>query len=409
MLAGRQGRGVRWPRMDLDLTPEDLAFRDEVRAFLEEALTEDLRQAGRRTTSVFTDREYNMPWQKILHAKGWAAPSWPVEYGGTGWSDMQRYIFQAECARAGAPGLAPMGLRMVAPAIMGYGTAEQKAHYLPRILSGEDYWCQGYSEPGAGSDLASLQLRAVSDGDDYILDGSKIWTTHAHYANRMFCLVRTRFEGKPQAGITFLLLDMATPGITVKPIITLAGDHEVNQVFFDAVRVPKSGRLGEENDGWTVAKYLLEFERGGGSAAGLKVSLGRIRQIAERQGAMGETAFRRKLAEAEIAIEAIEMTEHRVMSALSAGKNPGPASSMLKTQGTEAMQRLDELGIEAVEKWGWVDQREARKPGANVEPVGPDHALQAMPRYLNDRAASIYGGSNEIQRNIMAALVLGLR
>src|SRR5258706_11874920 len=283
-----------------------------------------------------------------------------------------------------------MGLRMVAAAIMGYGSDEQKAYYLPRILSGEDYWCQGYSEPGSGSDLASLQLKATSDGDDYVIDGSKIWTTHAQFANRMFCLVRTRFDGKPQAGITFLPLDMATPGITVKPIITLAGDHEVNQVFFDAVRVPKTGRLGAENDGWTVAKYLLEFERGGGSAAGLKVSLARLRQVAAAEGLLDDPGDRRRLAEAEIAIEAIEMTEHRVMSALSSGKNPGPASSMLKTQGTEAMQRLDELAIEAVRPWSQIEQRQARTPGSNTEPVGPRHPLQGMPRYLHNPAGSIY-------------------
>ena len=231
--------------MDLDFSPQDQAFQAEVRAFLETGLPDDLRAAGRRLTSVFVDKKYSIPWQKILHAKGWVAPTWPVEYGGPGWTDMQRYIFQIECARAGAPGLAPMGLRMVGPCIMRYGTPEQKAFFLPRILSGEDYWCQGYSEPGSGSDLASLQLRATSDGDDYVLNGSKIWTTHAQWANRMFCLVRTNFEGKPQAGITFLLLEMDTPGIEVKPIITLAGEHEVNQVFFTDVRVPKSGRLGE--------------------------------------------------------------------------------------------------------------------------------------------------------------------
>src|SRR5215472_11111089 len=348
--------------MNLELSPEDLAFRDDVRAFLQKSLTPELRDAGRRTTSVFTDPRYSLAWQKILHTKGWVAPSWPKPYGGTGWNDMQRYIFARECARAGAPGLAPMGLRMVAPAIMRYGSAEQKAHYLPRILSGEDYWCQGYSEPGSGSDLASLQLRAVSDGDDYVLNGSKIWTTHAHFANRMFCLVRTRLEGKPQAGITFLLLDMATPGIAVKPIVTLAREHEVNQVFFDNVRVPRENRLGAENDGWTVAKYLLEFERGGGSAAGLKVSLVRLRSIACTERSDDVTAliedesFASKLAEAEILIDAIEMTEHRVMSALASGNNPGPASSMLKMQGTEAMQRLDELAIEAVGHYAIVEQ-----------------------------------------------------
>jgi acyl-CoA dehydrogenase len=400
--------------MNLDLSPEELAFRDEVRAFLDASLTPELREAGRRATSVFMEKRYSLAWQKILHAKGWVAPSWPKEYGGTGWSDMQRYIWSAECARAGAPSLAPMGLRMVGPCIMRYGTAEQKAHYLPRMLAGEDYWCQGYSEPGSGSDLASLQLKAVSAGDHYVLNGSKIWTTHAHWANRMFCLVRTKFDGKPQAGITFLLLDMQTPGITVKPIITLAGEHEVNQVFFDDVRVPKSGRLGEENDGWTVAKYLLEFERGGGSGAGLKISIGRLRELAasvvsdDGGRLLDDADFRGRLASAAVAVEAIEMTEHRVMSALSSGKNPGPASSMLKMQGTEAMQKLDELAVEALAHYAAVDQPEARKPGSNVEPIGPKDGLLAMARYLNNRAGSIYGGSNEIQRDIIARLVLGL-
>ena len=400
--------------MDLALSAEELAFQGEVRAFLDEALTPDLRAAGRLATSVFMDPAYSLPWQRKLHAKGWAAPTWPVEYGGTGWGEMKRAIFAAELARAGAPSLAPQGLRMVGPCIMGFGTPEQKAHYLPRILSGEDFWCQGYSEPGAGSDLASLQMRATPDGDDYILNGSKIWTTHAQFANRMFCLVRTRFEGKPQQGITFLLLDMATPGITVKPIITLAGDHEVNQVFFDDVSVPQSGRVGEENKGWTVAKYLLEFERGGGSAPGLKVSLGRLRAMATAEGADGgprlldDPGYRTRLAAAEVAIEAIEMTEHRVLAALSEGRNPGPASSMLKTQGTEAMQKIDELAIDAAAHYAGVDQPAAREPGANIEAIGPAHSLTAMARYLNNRAGSIYGGSNEIQRDIMARMVLGL-
>jgi alkylation response protein AidB-like acyl-CoA dehydrogenase len=400
--------------MNLDLTPEDLAFRDEVRGFLDEALTPELRQAGRRATSVFMDKEFSLAWQRILHRRGWVAPSWPVEYGGPGWNEMQRHIFAAECARAGAPSLAPMGLRMVGPVIMGYGTAEQKAWYLPRILSGEDYWCQGYSEPGAGSDLAALQLKAERDGDDYVLSGSKLWTTHAHWANRMFCLVRTKTEGKPQAGITFLLLDMDAPGITVKPIVTLAGDHEVNQVFFDSVRAPVSGRLGDENAGWTVAKYLLEFERGGGSAPGLKVALERLRHLAASE-ALGDgrrliddPAFRAKLAAAGAALEAIEMTEHRVLAALASGNAPGPASSMLKTQGTELMQRLDELALEGLGAYAGVDQPQARAPGANLAFVGPEYGLTTTARYLNDRAASIYGGSNEIQRDIMARLVLGL-
>ena len=394
--------------MNLDLTAEELAFRDEVRAFLDEALLPDLREAGRRATSVFIDKRYSLPWQKILHAKGWAAPSWPKAYGGPGWNEMQRHIFAAECARAGAPSLAPMGLRMVGPVIMGYGSEAQKAHYLPRILSGEDYWCQGYSEPGAGSDLAALQLRAERDGDDYVLNGSKLWTTHAHWANRMFCLVRTLAEGKPQAGITFLLLDMQTPGIKVRPIITLAGEHEVNEVFFENVRVPVSGRLGEENQGWTVAKYLLEFERGGGSAPGLKVMLERLRKTARDAGLLDEASFRRQLVETEIAVQSIEVSEQRILAELSSGKNPGPASSMLKTQGGEAMQRIDELLLQVAGVYAAPDQPAAREAGSNITPIGPDAVLTAMPRYLNNRAASIYGGSNEIQRDIIARLVLGL-
>ncbi|HEX7777037.1 MAG TPA: acyl-CoA dehydrogenase family protein [Parvibaculum sp.] len=399
--------------MDLNLTREEAGFRDEVRAFLDEKLTPELKEAGSLTTSVFTDKPWNLKWQKILHEKGWVAPNWPVEYGGTGWSEMQKYIWTSECARAGAPGLSPMGLRMCGPVLMKYGTREQKDFFLPRMLAGEDYWCQGYSEPGSGSDLASLQLRAVSDGDDYVLNGSKIWTTHAHFANRMFCLVRTKWDGKAQEGITFILLEMDTPGIKVEPIITLAGEHEVNQVFFDEVRVPKANRVGPENEGWTVAKYLLEFERGGAYAAGLAVGIEKVRTIASAEcsddGArlIDDAAFRQKITEAEIAVKAMEITEHRVMSALSGGKNPGPASSMLKTRGTEMLQAIDELAVEAVAYYGDVSQRPAREPGSNVEAVGPQYALTAMPRYLNDRASTIYGGSNEIQRGIMAKLVLG--
>ena len=400
--------------MNLDLSPGDLAFREEVRDFLDRNLTPELRQAGRRATSVFMDKTYSLAWQRILHARGWVAPAWPVQYGGTGWNEMQRYIFAAECARAGAPGLAPMGLKMVGPVIMGYGTEDQKAHYLPRILSGEDYWCQGYSEPGAGSDLAALQLRADLDGDAYVLNGTKIWTTHAHWANRMFCLVRTRSEGKPQAGITFLLLDMQTSGVSVRPILTLAGEHEVNQVFFDNVRVPVSGRVGEENQGWTVAKYLLEFERGGGSAAGLKVSFERLKALAREERAdsggalIDDPGFRARLAAVGVTLDAVEMTEHRVLAELASGRNPGPASSMLKTQGTETMQKLDELAMEGVAAYAAVEQIAARAPGAHQDFIGPEHGLTSMARYLNNRAGSIYGGSNEIQRDIMARLVLGL-
>ncbi len=393
--------------MNLDLEPADLAFRDEVRTFLKENLPPELAEAGRRVTSVFADPAFTLPWQRILHARGWAAAHWPVEHGGLGWSEVQRYVFAAECARFNAPSLAPMGLRMVGPCIMGYGTDEQKRTLLPRILSGEDYWCQGYSEPGSGSDLASLRTRADPDGEDYILNGSKIWTTHAHFANRMFGLVRTRFEGKPQAGITFLLIDMRAPGVTVKPIVTLAGEHELNAVFFDNVRVPKSNRLGEENDGWTVAKYLLEFERGGQYAPALKVRLQQLRATARDTVPAGEGLWRR-LAEAEAAVDAIEITEHRVMSALSFGRNPGPMSSMLKTQGTEMQQVIEEIAVEITGAYAAVDHLEVRERGSNQAPIGPEGQCEAMARYLNGRAASIYGGSNEIQRGLIARLMLGL-
>lgn len=391
--------------MRLDLSSQDIEFQQEVRAFLRDKLSPELAAAGRLATSVFIEPEFTLPWQRILHERGWVAPHWPKEYGGTGWTEMQRYIFASECARAGAPGLAPMGLGMVGPCIIGYGTPEQKAHYLPRILSGEDYWCQGYSEPGSGSDLASLQLRAMSDGDDYVLNGTKIWTTHAHHANKMFCLVRTDPAAKAQQGITFLLLDMDTPGIKVDPIITLAGEHELNQVFFDDVRVPKSGRLGEENDGWSVAKYLLEFERSGGSSAGLEAGLGRLQRYVAQ---LGCPDLMRLGAELGTRVEAIKGTEQRILSAVSSGKPPGPAASMLKIQRTELMQAVDELGILANGMYGGVQQLEAVHPLANVEPIGPAELVTAMPRYLNNRAGSIYGGSNEVQRNIIAKGVLGL-
>ncbi len=393
--------------MKLDLDEAEVAFRDDVRDFLARELTAELAEAGRRATSVFMDPAWTLPWQRVLNRKGWAAPSWPAEYGGPGWSDIQRYIFAAECTRANAPNLAPMGLRMVGPCIMHYGTEAQKRTLLPRILSGEDYWCQGYSEPGSGSDLASLRTRADSDGDDYVLNGSKIWTTHAHFANRMFALVRTRFEGKPQTGITFLLIDMQAPGVNVQPIVTIAGEHELNAVFFDNVRVPKANRLGEENDGWTIAKYLLEFERGGQWSPGLQVRAQRLRQIAKDTLELADGVWER-LASVEIAISAMQMTEHRLMAALASGANPGPLSSMLKTQGTETMQKLEELADEMAGLYGSVEQPAARLPGSNIPPVGPEEHVESMARYLNGRAASIYGGSNEVQRSVIARSILKL-
>ncbi len=401
--------------MNLDLTTEDSEFRSEVRAFLRDNLTEELSNAGRLVTSVFIEPQFSLPWQKILHAQGWAAPAWPVEYGGTGWTEMQRYIFASECARAGAPSLSPMGLAMVGPCIIGHGTPEQKAHYLPRILAGQDYWCQGYSEPGSGSDLASLSLKAESDGDDYVLNGTKIWTTHAHHANMMFCLVRTRFDGKPQEGITFLLLDMTLPGIKVDPIITLAGEHEVNQVFFDDVRVPKANVIGKVNEGWTVAKYLLEFERGGSSyGPRLKARVGSLCKHAAEAGMGADMAA--KLSQAEADASALEAAELMMMSELSTGGTPGLKASMMKIKGTELSQRLTELALEIAGNWAQPFQPHHTNPGGEVVNapsnsaalVGPESAVTVSAKYLNDRAGSIYAGSNEIQRNILAKAQLGL-
>lgn len=400
--------------MDLSFKQEHEAFRDEVKKFLKDELTEELREAGKLTASVFSEVEFSSKWHKILYKKGWIGASWPEEYGGTGWDDMQRYIFRSECASAGTPSPTAMGLAMVGPVLMKHGTQKQKDFYLPRILSGEDFWCQGYSEPGSGSDLASLQCKAVRDGDHYLINGTKIWTTHAQHANRIFCLVRTDNSGKPQQGITFLLIDMDTPGIEIKPIITLAGDHEVNQTFFDDVKVPVENVVGEENDGWTVAKYLLEFERGGGYAAALQEQARKIKSIASKERSdSGESLledknFSRALNEVEIEVEAVLMTEHRIMSDIAERGHPGPASSILKSRGSELKQTLDELAVSAMGYYTLPLQNEARKLGSNFEVIGPDYGVTIYPQYLNNRATTIYGGSNEVQKNIMAKFVLGL-
>ncbi|MDP6831420.1 MAG: acyl-CoA dehydrogenase family protein [Alphaproteobacteria bacterium] len=401
--------------MDIALSDELLAFQAEVRSFLEDNLTPEIREASRLCTTIIAEHEAVMRWHKIMYRQGWAAPGWPEEHGGPGWDTMRRYLFAAEYARAGAPRLAPQGLAMVAPAIMGHGSDEQKAYYLPRILSGEDVWCQGYSEPGSGSDLASLQCRAERKGDDYIINGSKIWTTSAHYANRMFCLVRTSTEGKPQAGITFLLLEMNTPGIVVEPIHILGGDHEFNQVFFTDARVPQANRVGAENEGWTVAKYLLEFERGGGArAAAQRTRLDEARRLATQRrksdgrSLLDEPGFAADLAALEIELNTVEFTELRTMAEIAKRGSPGPASSMLKTRSTEVQMAISELAMRAVGYYAAPHQPEERLAGANLEPIGQRDEMSITARYLNDRAGSIYGGSNEIQRNIMAKLVLGM-
>jgi alkylation response protein AidB-like acyl-CoA dehydrogenase len=402
--------------MDLALSAQDVAFRDEVRTFLAEAFTSELQAEAARQAGVFAEGGLGRRWHKILYERGWIAPAWPREYGGAGLSAVQRFIFASEMAEAGAPVIAGFGLQLCGPVLMGYGSPEQKGYFLPRILSGEDYWCQGYSEPGAGSDLASLQCRAVRDGEEYVVNGTKIWTTHAHFANWIFLLTRTSTEGRQQAGITFLLLDLSTPGITIRPIITLAGEHEVNQVFFDNVRIPTSNRVGEENGGWKVAKYLLEFERGGAIfAARVSGAIKRLKAIAAVERAdsglplLADPSFRARLADVELEAMALEFTERRVVSQLSAGASVGDATaSMTKLKGAEAVQKVTELAMEAMAQYALPDQRPALGPGANGEPVGPSYAATPTARYLNTRAISIYGGSSEVQHNVIARAALGL-
>jgi alkylation response protein AidB-like acyl-CoA dehydrogenase len=365
-----------------------------------------------------------MEWQRILHQRGWAAPAWPVEHGGCDWSLTQHYIFSRESILAGAPSLSPMGIRMVAHAIIAFGTDAQKDYFLPAILTGEVFFCQGYSEPEAGSDLASLSMSATDDGDDLVCTGSKIWTTHAREANWMFGLVRTSRVEKKQQGITFVLIDMTSPGIQIRPLVMTSGEEVQNQVFFDEVRVPKANVVGKIDDGWTVAKYLLEFERGGGaSSPALQVMAGEIATVAaEMPGPEGgrlidDHAFARKLADARIRTEVLEILEYRVLAAVSEGKNPGTASSMLKVVATELSQTLTEIAMEAAGPRGRAYQPHATRPGGPVtefEPP-PDGYVTGEPwqavaplRYFNDRAGSIYAGSNEIQRNILAKAELGL-
>lgn len=410
--------------MDLGWSKEDLEFQDEVRQFLEAKLTPELRSAGRLMTSVYSDHEASMQWQAILHERGWAAPAWPVKYGGCDWTLTQHYIFSRESTLAGAPALSPMGIRMVAHAIVRFGTTEQKDFFLPRILTGEVFFCQGYSEPEAGSDLAALTMAADDDGDHLVCTGSKIWTTHAQEANWIFCLVRTSKTGRKQQGITFLLIDMRSPGITVRPLVMTSGEEVQNQVFFDAVRVPKANVLGAIDDGWSVAKYLLEFERGGGAYAPmLQVMADDIANVAAsepgRAGAplIDDSAFALKLADARIRTRVLEILEYRVLAAVSSGQNPGPAASMLKVLGTELSQTLTELALEAAGSRGRAYQPHATRPGGPVSGYLPpeDGYVSGEPwqavaplRYFNDRAGSIYAGSNEIQRNILAKAALGL-
>lgn len=400
----------------MKLSPEDAAFRDEVRAFLAEKLTPSLRAAGSRMTSVYADHGAQMAWQAILHGRGWAAPAWPREHGGAGWSVTQRHIFERERVLAGAPPTSPMGINMAGPAIIRFGTADQKDFFLPRMLSGEHFWCQGYSEPQAGSDLAALQMKAERDGDYLVCTGSKIWITHANVANWMFCLVRTSRGERKQQGITFLLIDMTTTGIEVRPIVMSSGEWIQNQVFFDQVRVPVANVLGEIDQGWTVAKYLLEFERGGSAyAPQLQVRLDALR---EQIGAKAEDAlFANKLTDLAIEIEVLDALESESLTRLSHGQELGADPSIMKILGTELAGRLSELELEAAGPLGRAWQPGVTCAGGPI--VGypgtisdyasgePWQAIAPL-RYLNTRAGLIYAGTNEIQRGIIAKADLGL-
>jgi alkylation response protein AidB-like acyl-CoA dehydrogenase len=401
--------------MDLAFSAEDLKFRDEVRDWIAKNFDAHTKNMQAQSKNGYLDKETMVAWQKKLYERGWIAPDWPVEHGGAGFTPTQRYIFNMEMAAAGTPTLSPMGLKMVAPVIMKFGTDEQKAEHLPKILRSDVWWCQGYSEPGSGSDLASLQMKAERDGDHYVFNGSKIWTTHAQWADWIFCLVRTSQEKNRQDGISFVLARMDTPGITVQALPTLdgpmKGQQEVNQVFFDNVRVPVSNRIGEEGKGWTYAKYLLEFERGNAYAPGLKTALAKAKRLAHYEGVDRDPDFARKAAELEIQIAALDATELRIFSSLSAGKSIGAASSMLKCAGSEAQQAISELALEAIGLYGqpFVEDTWAELQGrSNAPRPGPDYAAPVAPSYFNYRKTSIYAGSNEVQRNIMAKLVLGL-
>ena len=397
--------------MDMEFSAQDLGFQQEVRTFITENYPESLRAVQAEGEEM--SKEDFLVWHKILAKKGWAAPAWPVEYGGTGWTPTQRFIWSEETAAADTVRLMPFGLSMVGPVIYTFGTPEQKAKYLPRIISGEDWWCQGYSEPGAGSDLASLRTAAVRDGDDYIVNGQKTWTTMAQHADWGFFLVRTDKDAKAQEGISFLLIDMKTPGVTVRPIITLGGEHEVNEVWLENVRVPAENLVFQENKGWTCAKFLLAHERTGiAGVASSKRGIEKVKEIArtEMDGEkplLANAFFKRKVAELETDLTALEFTELRSLAGPNAHKGPGAESSLLKIKGSEIQQRLTELTLEAVGHYG---APYFRGFGAsdNEHPIGPDYAHRAAPVYFNARKTTIYGGSNEIQRNIIAKMVLGI-
>jgi pimeloyl-CoA dehydrogenase large subunit len=399
--------------MDLRFTPEETAFRNEVRAFFKSALPPDIRR--KMVEGRHLGKDDIVRWQRILNEKGWAVPHWPVEWGGTGWDPTRQYIFQEEMQQAPAPQPLAFGTSMVGPVIIAFGNEAQKNHYLPRIRNIDDWWCQGFSEPGSGSDLASLKTSAKLAGDHYIVNGQKTWTTLAQHADMIFCLVRTDAVAKKQEGISFLLIDMKSPGITVRSIVTMDGAAEVNEVFFDEVKVPVANRVGEENKGWDYAKFLLGNERTGIARVGVsKERIRRLKELASLEPAGGgqrmidDTRFREKIAAVEIELKALEMTQLRVVAAERHGrsKKPDPASSILKIKGSEIQQAISELLMDVVGPYAMPYQPDL--DGSNEPPIGPDYAGPLAPTYFNWRKISIYGGSNEIQRNIISKAILGL-
>ena len=398
--------------MDLNFTPEEEAFRAEVQAFLKDKLPARIAnkvKAGQRLTKADQDE-----WHAILNERGWLANHWPEEYGGPGWGAVEKFIFDTECALAGGPRIVPFGVNMLGPVLIKFGNEAQKKYWLPRILSGEDWWCQGYSEPGAGSDLASVKTTAVRQGAHYIVNGQKTWTTQGQHANMIFCLVRTDREAKAQSGISFLLVDMNSPGVELRPIRTLDGDREVNEVFFTDVKVPVENLVGEENKGWTYAKYLLTYERTGIAGVGFCIAaLAKLKVIAAKVMTHGkpldqDPLFAARMAQVEIDLENMKTTNLRVIAAVAGGGVPGAESSMLKIRGTEIRQEILSLMRRAVGPYALPFIEEAQYEGYADEPVGPKEAATAAANYFNYRKLSIFGGSNEIQKNIISKMILGL-
>jgi alkylation response protein AidB-like acyl-CoA dehydrogenase len=404
--------------MDLAFNDDELAFQKEVREWLAANMPTEVAEESRRSRTSHVSKERLLQWQKKLAGRGWLCPTWPKEHGGTGWSSTQKFIFEMEMARADSPYLSSFSIKMVAPVLMKYGSAAQQKRFLPKIAAAEELWCQGYSEPGSGSDLASLRTKAERQGDHYIVNGQKIWTTNAHFADWIFCLVRTSNEGKRQEGISFLLIDMTSPGIRIDPIYLVDGTrtpmrHEVNQVFFTDVKVPAENLVGEENKGWTYAKYLLEFERGG-QAHGprLRKAFRHLQTLSKSQMDAGEplsadSKWREKMAALEMEIDAVEMNELMFYSSLKAGDAPGNMASIVKMRGTEVGQKVTELAVEAV-GWYGAPFTELRNYDSNVVPVGGGYVDDVSPRYFNNRKTTIYGGSSEVQRNVLAKAMLGL-